>query len=141
MTVLNAPLLLVADGREAAYCCFRAFKASRIEGELLWFSNGRAAYDYLFRPGCPGAERAAMPRLVLLYLPTRPTEGIELLRAVRACGRTRHVPVVVVAGTLYELDLHGRYRLGANSCVSKALDVAKMMEVVHYWLEVNRAPV
>jgi two-component system, response regulator len=66
---------------------------------------------------------------------------LEVLKAVRADERTRHLPIVVLTSSSEERDLIGAYDLYANSYVIKPVDfdefVAAARQLGHYWLGLN----
>jgi two-component system response regulator len=85
-----------------------------------------------------------VPELVLLDLKLPKIDGLEVLRRIRAAERTRLVPVVILASSAEEEDIHEGYRLGANSYIRKPVDFIELAETVRrigmYWLLVNQPP-
>jgi CheY-like chemotaxis protein len=63
---------------------------------------------------------------------------------MKADGRTRTIPVVVLTSSTEERDLKDAYDLGANSYVTKPIKFGEFARVVaelgQYWLALNKLP-
>ena len=70
--------------------------------------------------------------------------GWEVLRRIRACQRTRTIPVIVVSSSNRPDDVRRSYELGANSYVVKRFDRERpggyLAEAVRYWIHLNETP-
>lgn len=82
-------ILLVEDNPDDELLTRRALKKSGISNKVSVVRDGAEALDLLF-----GAEE--LPRLVLLDLNLPKVDGLEVLRRLRADGRTRSLSVVVL---------------------------------------------
>ena len=64
-----------------------------------------------------------------------------MLRRIRADGRTRRLPVVILTSSKEERDVVSSYDLGANSFVRKPVDLQQFVEAARqlglYWLVLN----
>ena len=71
-------------------------------------------------------------------------EVVEVLRALRARGETRRVPVVILTTSDEEADVIGCYDLGVNSYIRKPVAFDAFNTVVNqlglYWLVMNTPP-
>ena len=69
---------------------------------------------------------------------------MEVLRRLRADGRTRLLPVVILTSSDEEQDLMEGYKGGANSYVRKPVDFNQFADAIRqlglYWLVLNEAP-
>jgi two-component system response regulator len=138
-------ILLVEDNDDDAELTVRAFREARVPNPIVRASDGIEALDYLFARGRHAARDALhTPAFVLLDLKLPRMNGIEVLAAIRADERTRHLPVVVLTSSAEETDRLAAYRQHANSYVQKPVDydhfVRAANELGHYWMVLNCPP-
>jgi two-component system response regulator len=140
-------ILLVEDNPKDEELTLRAFKKSNILNPVVVARDGVQALDYLFARGDhANRDSGAMPQVVFLDLKLPKLDGLEVLKTLRADGRTRLLPVVILTSSNEEQDLIQSYSLGANSYVRKPVDFAQFVEAARqlglYWLVLNEtAPV
>jgi two-component system response regulator len=132
----NRSVLLVEDNPDDESLTLRAFRKHNIT-DIVIKRDGAEALDYLLGSG-------ALPAVVLLDLKLPKVEGLEVLRQLRASGRTRILPVVILTSSREERDLLESYSRGANSYIRKPVDFVEFTEAVRqlsvYWLELNEPP-
>ncbi len=138
-------ILLVEDNPNDEALAIRALKKNNIGNEVVVARDGVEALDFLFGRGKhAGRDTGEMPQVVLLDLKLPKVDGLEVLRQLRADGRTRHLPVVVLTSSDEEKDMISSYDLGANSYVRKPVDFAEFVEATRqlgmYWLILNQTP-
>jgi two-component system response regulator len=138
-------ILLVEDNDDDAELTFMAFRDARIVNPLVRVSNGVEALDYLFARGAHASrDPDDQPAVVLLDLNLPLLSGIEVLKAVRAEARTRHLPVVVLTSSLEDRDRIAAYDQHANSYVQKPVDYDQFVKAADqlglYWTVVNKPP-
>src|SRR6267143_5134870 len=143
----NKVILLVEDNPRDERLTLRALKKSNIVNDVVVVRDGVEALEYLLG-ATKNAEREMpeMPQLVLLDLKLPKVDGLEVLRAIRANGPTRRLPVVVFTSSSEEEDMIKSYDLGANSYVRKPVEFEQFIEATRqlglYWLVLNEvAPV
>src|ERR1051325_9178212 len=108
-------ILLVEDNARDEALTRRALKKSNIANEIGVARDGVEAIAYLFATGdYSGRDLTVMPQLILLDLKLPKVDGLQVLRKVRADGRTRRLPVVIFTSSSEEEDLISSYNLGAN---------------------------
>jgi len=138
-------ILLVEDNPRDEALTLRALKKSNIVNDVVVARDGVEALDYLFGTGAyDGREMTLMPQVVLLDLKLPKVDGLEVLRRMRADGRTKRLPVVVFTSSSEEEDMLSSYSLGANSYVRKPVEFEQFLEATKqlglYWLMLNEAP-
>ena len=138
-------IILIEDDPDDAALTLRALERGRIGNPVLHLSDGAQALDwFLGRGEYAGRDLGQMPALVLLDLKLPRVSGLEVLAAVRADGRLRSYPIVILTSSGEEEDLVAAYREGANSYVRKPVDFAEFAHAVGqlglYWLVLNRTP-
>lgn len=136
-------ILLVEDNDADAELTGMAFADACIANPLVRVADGQAALDYLFAQG-PFASRDAddIPAVVLLDLNLPRLSGIEVLKAIRAHPRVKHLPVIVLTSSDEDRDRLAAYDNHANSYIQKPVDydqfVTASRHLGMYWLLLNR---
>ena len=138
-------ILLVEDRDDDAELTARAFRKARIANPLVRVRDGVEALDYLLGRGAHAARNAAdVPAVVLLDLNLPRVSGIEVLTAIRADERIKHVPVVILTSSSEDKDRLAAYQQHANSFVRKPVDYDQFVAAAHelglYWLVLNEPP-
>jgi two-component system response regulator len=71
-------------------------------------------------------------------------DGLEVLRRIKSDPSTRALPMVVLTSSRERRDIREAYLRGANSYIVKPSEyaelIAKLGDLVHYWLELNATP-
>jgi two-component system response regulator len=143
--VRNRTILLVEDDPNDEALTLRAFKRNNIPNQIVVARDGAEALDYLFGTGAhAGSDMRANPAVILLDIKLPKIDGLEVLRRLRADGRTQLLPVVIFTSSKEEQDLIDAYSLGANSYVHKIVNFTRFMETIRqlcaYWLVLNESP-
>ncbi len=138
-------ILLVEDNPDDIDLTLRAFKKNNILNEVVVARDGAEALEYLFGTGAyAGRDPAQTPAVVLLDLKLPKVDGLEVLRRLRADGRTKLTPVVVLTSSKEEKDVVEAYKLGTNGYVRKPVDFVEFIDAVRglgmYWLLLNESP-
>ena len=145
MSEMNRRILLVEDNSDERELIKMAFDDAEVSKDFFVVEDGQDAVDYLF---CRNrfAERDVdeVPHLILLDLRLPKLTGFEVLKEIRADGKTKDIPVVIFTSSDLTMDMITAYKLGANSIVSKPVDADRFSECVRliaaYWLIWNRPP-
>lgn len=131
-------ILMVEDNEDDIAVALWALRKHNLQHRVEIVRDGQQALDEM------QARHAGDTKLILLDLKMPRVDGREVLRRLRADERTRTVPVVVVSSSNQADDIAECYRLGANSYVCKRYSAARageyLIDVVHYWLSLNRIP-
>ena len=130
-------VLVVEDSPDDLAIAQRAFKLSPVANELLVARDGQEAIDVLFNNG-------SSPDLMLLDIKLPRLSGHDVLRRVRADGRTAALPVVMLTASQRREDVIESYRLGANSYIQKPVAFGRFQKILEifaqYWFEVATLP-
>jgi len=128
-------ILLVEDSEDDATLMLRVLGKQLPDSAIRVARDGSEALDLLVNWGDQELQ------LVLLDVHLPRVSGLQVLEELRKFPLTRHVPVVMISGSLNKGDVIRSYDLGANSFLNKA-DKAEQFEatiqqVIPYWLHLN----
>src|SRR5437773_12374153 len=98
-------ILLVEDNADDEALTLRALKKNNIKNEVVVAHDGVEALDFLLGTGShAGRDLNQMPTVILLDLKLPRVDGLEVLRQLRAHGRTRLLPIVILTSSNEEQD-------------------------------------
>jgi Response regulators consisting of a CheY-like receiver domain and a winged-helix DNA-binding domain len=136
-------ILLVEDDLGDAGLVRIALRRSTHAVDLHHVKNGTEALAFLRRIGADFLN-APRPDLILLDLNLPGRSGHEILEELKGDRGLRSVPVVILSTSEAERDIQKSYQLGANSFVSKPMDVEDFSRTVRamldYWFGVVHLP-
>lgn len=131
-------LVLIEDNPDDVALTLRAFARSNLKNEVLVFSDGVEALEFLH-----SGDAMLRPEVILLDVKLPRLDGLEVLARLRADQRTRFIPVVMLTTSQEQEDLVRSYTLGANSYIRKPVDFSKFTDVMQtvglYWLVLNES--
>jgi len=141
----KARILLADDDPADVLLTRRAFRASHLQNSLSVVSDGEELLEYLRREKRYAPPREApRPDMVLLDLNMPRMDGREALAELRRDDRFKNLPVIILTTSEHEADVLRTYDLGANSFVSKPVDLAGLIEVItaldNYWFQIVTLP-
>jgi CheY-like chemotaxis protein len=135
-------ILLVEDDPGDAGLTKAALAQARILCKLHHVSDGVEAMAFLRRQGVHA--NAPTPHLVLLDLNMPRMGGREVLAAMRGDETLHKIPVVVLTTSDVEADIETSYELGANSFITKPVDIDQFIDSIKavgdYWFSIVRLP-
>ena len=138
---LEAPpstILLVEDNPVDLDLTLRAFARKHLAHPVAVARDGEEALAFVAR--WDAGEPA--PAVVLLNIKLPRLSGLEVLRQLKAHGRFRYIPVVMLTSSAEDIDVKSAYDLGANSYIVKPVNFAKFIDVAEqiefYWCVLNR---
>lgn len=145
VSVNEVEVLLVEDNAHDAELTIRALKKHHLANRLHHVKDGAEALEFIFATGAYASRDVRNgPKVVLLDLKLPKVDGLEVLRKIRADGRTKTTPVVVVTSSQEEQDVVRSYELGANSYVVKPVEFENFAKAVSdlglYWMLLNKPP-
>ncbi|MDT4290893.1 response regulator [Methylomonas sp. MO1] len=146
MTDKSTPLfdvLLVEDEPADAHLVKMSFKENRVRCNLHHVWDGVEALAFLRRQGADYAD-VPRPDLILLDLNMPRMNGREFLAKIKSEPDFSSIPAIVLTTSDIERDVVATYQLGANSYITKPVDVEQFIAAVRqiegYWFNVVRLP-
>jgi len=80
-----------------------------------------------------------LPSLIFLDLKMCGMSGIDTVRRIRADGRLKHLPVIIITNSALESDMRKAYDAGADSFIHKAFDIDQFSKEINahldFWLK------
>ena len=146
MTYEAERIALVVEGiSELSRLILKALAKHNVACRLVLITDGLEAVDYLLGRGAyAGRDLHVMPCVILLDLSLPRSDGLGLIREMRAHEQTRLVPVVAFSSADKRLESDAVYSSGANSYITTRPGFAPFEEmlrqVAHYWCVLNEPP-
>lgn len=135
-------ILLLEDEPSDAYLVKMALKEGKVLAHLHHVVDGREGLDFLNKT--EQYADAPRPDLIFLDLNMPRMNGCEFLSALKADERFKGIPVVVLTTSDVEKDVVASYQLGANSFITKPMDMPQFMRAIQqigdYWFGLVRLP-
>lgn len=142
MNMLN--ILLVEDEESDVVIIKHTLSKVPIATRVVSVTNGEDAYLYLTGKGQFADKSRQKIDLVLLDLNMIRLNGFEFLELVKQDPQLKILPVIVLTSSSRDQDVENAYRLGANSYVTKPIEVeeftTKIGQIIHYWTNICRLP-
>jgi two-component system response regulator len=141
----HQPILLVEDSLEDVEATIRALRKAGLANPIQHCQDGEEALDYLRQRGqYADPAKAPRPGVVLLDLNLPGTDGREVLAETKADPQLKKIPIIVLTTSSDERDIERCYEAGANSYVSKPVDLDGFLQAIRrltdYWFEVVILP-
>ena len=139
------PILLVEDSPEDYEATVRSLRRARLRNPIFHCKDGDSALDYLYQRGEYASLTAApRPGIILLDLNLPGTDGREVLTVVKQDENLKSIPVIILTTSSDDRDIAACYRAGANSYVTKPVDLDGLFHALQrlqeFWLEIAVYP-
>ena len=135
-------ILLVEDNPGDVDLTRDALEGGKLRNNLHVVNDGEAAMAFLRKEG----KYAGVPRpgMVLLDLNLPKKNGREVLAEMKADDYLKRIPVVVLTTSKSDEDILKSYNLHANCYITKPIELAHFIKVVHaiedFWLTIVELP-
>ncbi|MBD8064172.1 response regulator [Devosia sp. PTR5] len=113
---------MVEDDEGHARLIEKNIRRAGVANEILAFTNGTSALNFLLGDDGTGLVNKGRQLLVLLDLNLPDMTGIDILEKVKGNEHTRRSPVVVLTTTDDQREIQRCYDLGANVYITKPVD-------------------
>ncbi|MBW9112129.1 response regulator [Rhizobium cauense] len=115
-------IVMIEDDEGHARLIEKNVRRAGVHNEIVPFTLGKSALDYILGPTRDGVVSKDRYLLVLLDLNLPDMSGIDILEQIKSNEHTRRLPVVVLTTTDDEREIQKCYDLGANVYITKPVD-------------------
>ena len=115
-------IIMIEDDEGHARLIERNIRRSGVNNEIIPFTNGTDAMNYLFGTDGNGQARKGQALLILLDLNLPDMTGIDILRQIKENKYLKTVPVVVLTTTDDSHEIKRCYDLGCNVYITKPVN-------------------
>ncbi len=115
-------IVMIEDDEGHARLIERNIRRAGVHNELIAFTNGTEALEFLLGPDQSGEVSSKKLLLVLLDLNLPDMTGITILEKIKANQHTKRSPVIVLTTTDDAREIQRCYDLGANVYITKPVD-------------------
>ena len=115
-------IVMVEDDEGHARLIERNIRRSGVNNEIVPFSSGTAAVNYLLGSDDSGMDHKGEALLILLDLNLPDMSGIDILRRVKESRYLKSAPVVVLTTTDDSHEIKRCYELGCNVYITKPVN-------------------
>ena len=115
-------IIMIEDDEGHARLIERNIRRSGVNNEIMPFSNGTEAVNYLFGSDGSGLDHRGRALLILLDLNLPDMAGTEILRRVKENKYLKCAPVVVLTTTDDSQEIKRCYELGCNVYTTKPVN-------------------
>jgi len=119
-------ILIVEDNPDDEALLLRQLKKAQLDRQVRVIADGARALYYLTDPKFKCEELVA----VFLDLQLPSVSGLQLLEAIRADERIKHLPVILMTSTNAQEDLDRCRELGVSSYVRKPVSFSAFAKAV-----------
>lgn len=138
-------ILFAEDDDDDALLTEKALREHHLLNAIYRVRDGEEVLAYLLHEGkYANTELFPKPALILLDLNMPKMNGAEVLAEIKKHPELRRIPVTVLTTSSSKEDILRLYDLGANSFITKPVDLKGFIDVVKnmstYWFEIVQLP-
>lgn len=127
----NVEFLLVEENPADITLTLNTLKKASVFNKIHVLREGSQVMDFIFSTGPFINQPPISPEtLILLSLNLTGIHGLDLLRRIKSDQRTKSFPVIILTSSQEERGVMQSYKLGANACIVKPVDLPKFVEAV-----------
>jgi CheY-like chemotaxis protein len=126
----NEVIILIAEDDDGhAELVREHFEDAGIHNQLIRFTNGQEAWDFL-SAGKQDPNQKEQAYLLLLDIRMPKMDGIEVLKRVKADPALHTLPVIMLTTTNDPREIQGCYDLGCNCYITKPVKYEHFSEAI-----------
>lgn len=120
----------------------RTLKGMEYEGNYLCLHVGQDILDYVYRQGRFEHETTSLPDLIILDIGLPGINGKELIGQLRSEDSTKHLPIIIMSGSVSERDFHECINLGCNAYIQKNESMKLVKQIckssIETWMNISK---
>ncbi|MCE7038746.1 hypothetical protein [Dyadobacter sp. CY312] len=137
-------LYIVANSIEFQLITSRIFQKNIPHVPIRFFGGSNELIDLLSAP-----ETEQLPSVIILVMNNPGADVIQILARLKNpvdlnTEYLRRIPVIILTGEKYNLEVADCYRAGANAVLSKPEDKEKLTKtfesICDFWININKGP-
>jgi len=125
-------IIMIEDDEGHARLIERNIRRSGVNNDIVPFTNGTAAVNYLFGRDGTGLEHKGRALLILRDLNLPDMTGIDILRRLKENRYLKTAPVVVLTTTDDSQEIKRCYDLGCNVYVTKPVNYDSFANAIRH---------
>lgn len=133
---MNRYILMLEHDDDDRYITQQTFDENKTNVKVQFVTTSNELFDFLRK--CAVSVKS-FPSLILLNYYSLPQNSIDVLKAIKANSEFRHIPVIILSGTVSEQIVIDCYREGACSFIQKPFLAGetnrKVATFINYWFE------
>jgi CheY-like chemotaxis protein len=138
---MNRYILMLEHDDDDRYVTQQTFDENNANVKIQFVTTSHELFEFLH--GCIQKAKA-FPSLILLNYYSVPQNSVDVLKAIKLKTEFRHIPVIVLSGTVSEQIVSDCYREGACSFIQKpflAVETSrKVSTFINYWFQTVALP-
>ncbi len=125
-----ASIVMIEDDIGHARLIEKNIRRAGVSNDIVHFTDGTSALDYLFQAGEGDGVERCCPMLILLDLNLPDMSGVDVLKRVKEDAVFKRVPVIMLTTTDDKLEIQRCYDLGCNVYITKPVIYQNFAEAV-----------
>lgn len=135
-------ILLIEDNAEDQFLIRRALEEYELKINLYCMHDGEEFLDITKRRS--NITKIPIPDIILIDLNMPKINGVSLLKSIKQSKDMRHIPVLVLTGSISIKDVMDSYKNYASGYIRKSFEYETLKKHLHlaisYWTEVVVLP-
>ncbi len=115
-------IIMIEDDEGHARLIEKNIRRAGVNNQIMPFTNGTSALDYLFGADGSGTVSAGRQLLILLDLNLPDMTGVDILAKIKSNEHLKRSPVVVLTTTDDSREIQRCFDLGANVYITKPVN-------------------
>lgn len=123
-------IAMIEDDDGHARLIEKNLRRAGVHNEIVPFTDGSSAIQFLFGPDGTGLINKGRPFLIILDLNLPDMSGINILKRLKENEHLKVTPVMVLTTTDDEAEIQRCFDLGCNTYITKPVDYEKFANAI-----------
>ena len=123
-------IIIAEDDDGHADLIKEALQESGIQNNIIRFTNGEEAWDFLEEEAARDVSNHNHAFLLLLDINMPRMDGVEVLKRIKSHTQLKSIPVIMLTTTDDPREVEQCYKLGCNIYITKPVDFFKFSETL-----------